>query len=130
MPTTVPLADRLLARFEAIYKDPAHYEASYYGPIDMLLTCYFPAVDGFMVKPQARAGSGRTRRLLQPGCGQPCTDGNPDFLISTGSAQLHSDVPLLTWEVKKLGVSDVDAAKQMVSGLSDTRGILPQIWRL
>ena len=117
MPVSVP--DWLLARFDAIYKEPAHYEASYYGPINMLLTCYFSAADGFMVKPQARLrdpptpGARTSIDSFGQDVGTHATDGNPDFLVSTGSAQLHSDVPLLIWEVKKPEVSDEDAAKQV-----------------
>ena len=98
MPVSVP--DWLLARFDAIYKEPAHYEASYYGPINMLLTCYFSAADGFMVKPQARLrdpptpGACTSIDSFGQDVGTHATDGNPDFLVSTGSAQLHSDVHL------------------------------------
>lgn len=52
MSVTVP--EWLVKRFAAIYAKPPHYEASYYGPINMFLTVYFPAGDHYLVKPQAR----------------------------------------------------------------------------
>jgi len=87
----VQLPNWLLRRFNAVYHEPPHYESSYYGPINMLLTTYFPAMDGYLVKPQARL-----RQPPSPGArtsidstGQivdtRSDDGNPDSLVSKGS---------------------------------------------
>jgi|ERR1700691_4585346 hypothetical protein len=116
-PANVP--QWLLARFNAIYKDPPHYEASYYGPVNALLTAYFPPVDGFLVKPQTRlrqppAPGGRTSTDSQgQQVGTFDNDGNPDFLVSIGSAQLHHDIPLLICELKKEEYSTTIAGAQM-----------------
>jgi hypothetical protein len=117
LPVTIP--PWLLARFNAIYTDPPHYEASYYGPVNSLLTVYFPAADGFMVKPQARLWQSPT----PGGCtsidsqGQQVgtfdDDGNPDFLVNIGSTHLHRDIPLLIYELKKHGESFSDAVAQI-----------------
>ena len=121
-PVTTP--PWLLARFETIYADPPHYEASLYGPINALLTVHFPAVDHFLVKPQAH--------LHQPPMPGQCTsidsmcqhigtfddDGNPDFLVSFGSPQLHLDIPLLIYEMKQEKESFMEAAGQVDSYIS------------
>jgi len=117
MPVQVP--NWLLHRFKAVYHEPPHYESSYYGPINMLLTTYFPAVDGYLVKPQARL-----RQPPSPGArtsidstgqkvGTRSDDGNPDFLVSKGSPTLDADVPLLIYEVKRHDVGDAEAAHQI-----------------
>jgi hypothetical protein len=117
VPVTIP--PWLLARFNAIYTNPPHYEASYYGPVNSLLTVYFPAADGFMVKPQARlrqppTPGGRTSIDSQgQKVGTFDDDGNPDFLVNIGSAQLHHDIPLLIYELKKHGESFADAVAQI-----------------
>jgi hypothetical protein len=115
----VQLPNWLLRRFNAVYHEPPHYESSYYGPINMLLTTYFPAMDGYLVKPQARL-----RQPPSPGArtsidstgqtvGTRSDDGNPDFLVSKGSPTLDADVPLLIYEVKRHDVGDAEAAHQI-----------------
>jgi hypothetical protein len=109
----------LLNRFQALYRNPPHYEASYYGPVNALLNVHFPAADGFLVKPQARLRQppklgGRTSiDSVGQLVGTFDDDGNPDFLVSYGSAQLHQDVPLLIYEVKTEGMSFEAAAAQL-----------------
>ena len=109
----------LLGRFEALYKDPPHYEASYYGPINGLLTVHFPVADGFLVTPQARLrqppkGEGRTSiDSVGQVVGTFDDDGSPDFVVSYGSAELHQDVPLLIYEVKNEDTSFESTAAQM-----------------
>jgi len=117
LPVIIP--QWLLDRFKAIYTNAPHYEASYYGPMNSLLTVYFPAADGFMVKPQARLRQAPTpgARTSIDSQGQRVgtfdTDGNPDFLVGIGSAKLHCDIPLLIYELKKEGESFADVAPQM-----------------
>jgi hypothetical protein len=83
------------------------------------LTVYFPAADGFLVKPQARlrqppTPGGRTSIDSQgQHVGTFDDDGNPDFLVNIGSAQLHHDIPLLIYELKKHGQSFADAVAQL-----------------
>ena len=109
----------LLGRFEALYKDPPHYEASYYGPINGLLTVHFPVADGFLVTPQARLrqppkGEGRTSiDSVGQVVGTFDDDGSPDFVVSYGSAERHRDVPLLIYEVKNEDTSFGSTAAQM-----------------
>jgi hypothetical protein len=109
----------LLDRFKALYLNPPHYEASYYGPANMLLTTYFPASLQFLVKPQARL-----REPPQPAerhsfdsYGQPVgtsnKDGNPDFLVSRGTSALDGDIPFLIYELKRDDVSEGEAMAQM-----------------
>jgi len=131
----------LLDRFEAIYVNPPHYEASYYGPINALLTVHFPAADRFLVKPQARLRQPPTpgQRTSIDSVGQRVgtfdNDGNPDFLISFGSPQLHQDIPLLIYEVKQEKESFTEAAGQMDGYISwakeyqrQVTGTPPPIW--
>ena len=40
-------------------------------------------------------------------------DGNPDFLISMGSPELSSDIPLLIYEVKREDTGVTEASQQM-----------------
>ena len=109
----------LLDRFTALYLNPPHYEASYYGPANMLLTSYFPATLQFLVKPQARL-----REPPQPAerhsvdsYGQPVgtsnKDGNPDFLVSKGTSALDGDIPFLIYELKRGEESEGEAMLQM-----------------
>jgi hypothetical protein len=117
MSVTVP--EWLLKRFAAVYAKPPHYEASYYGPINMFLTVYFPAGDHYLVKPQARLRqpSSPGERVSIDSNGQEVgtrnDDGNPDFLVSIGSSELSNDVPLLIYEVKREDSGDTEAAQQM-----------------
>ena len=121
-PVTTP--PWLLTRFDAIYAAPPHYEASYYGPINALLTVHFPAADGFLVKPQARLRQppkpgGRTSTDSQGQLvGTFDDDGNPDFLVGIGSPHLHCDIPRLIYEVKREGESVSAVAAQMDSYIS------------
>ncbi|KIM72815.1 hypothetical protein PILCRDRAFT_15794 [Piloderma croceum F 1598] len=117
MSITVP--EWLLKRFAAVYAKPPHYEASYYGPINMFLTVYFPAGYHYLVKPQARLRqpSSPGERVSIDSNGQEVgtrnDDGNPDFLVSIGSSELSNDVPLLIYEVKREDSGDTEAAQQM-----------------
>jgi hypothetical protein len=109
----------LLGRFNEIRTHPPHYESSYYGPINMLLTTYFPARDGFIVKPQTRLrwGPGPQGRTSTDSYGQSVgisnEDINPDFLVSIGTPRADSDVPLLIVEVKREGEDFGEAALQI-----------------
>lgn len=116
-PVVVP--DWLLDRFDALYAMPPHYEASYYGPVNMLLTTFFPATMRFLVKPQARireppVPGGRTSNdSYGQTVGTSDKDGNPDFLVSTGTAALDSDVPFLIYEVKPGEEDEIESQVQM-----------------
>ncbi|KAI0943246.1 hypothetical protein AcW1_002457 [Taiwanofungus camphoratus] len=97
-------------RFAAISSvDAVHYESSLYGPINMLLTEYFPARGRFLVKPQPRL-----REPLVPGgrastdsygqsVGTSDDDNIPDFVVAVGGSQLNSDTLFLVLEVKRDG---------------------------
>ncbi|KAF8172498.1 hypothetical protein BJ912DRAFT_1047220 [Pholiota molesta] len=102
---TIPLW--LQQRIQSLNKKPIHYEASFYGPIGMFLHCYFPADEGFMIKPQCRL-----REAPEPGqrtsvdsydqtVGTSDRDDNPDFLVSTASGNLHGDIPIIIYEIKR-----------------------------
>jgi hypothetical protein len=116
-PAVIPLW--LLARLHALFGDPPHYEASFYGPTNMFLTTFFPASLQFIVKPQARL-----RDPPEPGerpsfdsygqqVGTSDKDGNPDFLVSKGMSKLQGDVPFLIYENKRDGEAGVNAQIQI-----------------
>jgi hypothetical protein len=95
-------------RFQAMYDNPPHYEASYYGPITMLLTTYFPAHHEFLVKPQPRlrrSPSVANSTTSLDSYGQTVSTHNdddiPDFLVCLGSTLVDADVPFLLCEVKR-----------------------------
>ncbi|KAF8587969.1 hypothetical protein K439DRAFT_1285173, partial [Ramaria rubella] len=96
------------------------YEASWYGPLNMLLTTYFPASKGFNVKPQARlrqpSADPRERTSIDSygqTVGTYDDDSNPDFLVSIGTSSLHADTPLLIYEVKREGMDEGEATLQL-----------------
>lgn len=117
VPVTIP--NWLLGRFDSLYQKPPHYEASYYGPINMMLTTFFPSAKRFLVKPQARlrnppAPGGRTSSdSYGQIVGTSDKDGNPDFLVSTGTSALDSDVPFLIYEIKRDDEDEFLSAIQM-----------------
>jgi len=109
MPVDIP--GWLLERFNANFEEDPHYEASYYGPINMLLTSYFPATNNFIVKPQARL-----QMLAPPGVQGSrdsygrnvialAVDHQPDFVVCKvleKRGQVPAvDVPLLILEAKR-----------------------------
>jgi hypothetical protein len=106
----------LLHQFNAIYKEPPHYESSYYGLINMLLTTYFSAAGGYLVKPQARLrqpplpGARTSTDFNNQIVSTHSNNGNPDFLVSKGSPTLNTDIPLLIYEVKQHDVGDMESA--------------------
>ena len=115
----VDIPNWLLNRFDALYLQPPHYEASYYGPINMLLTTFFTSQKGFLVKPQARlrdppSPGGRTSSdSYGQTVGTSDKDGNPDFLVSTATSMLHCDVPFLIYEIKRDDQDEILASRQM-----------------
>jgi hypothetical protein len=118
MPVVVP--NWLEGRFASLSGQSPHYEASYYGPINMLLTTYFPAADGFNVKPQPRlrslvANQGQRISIDSYGgsVGTSSDDPIPDFLVSIGSSKLGKDVPILIYEVKRSDEEETEAGIQM-----------------
>lgn len=44
----------LVGRFQTMFTNPPHFEASWYGPINAILNLFFPVTEGFLVKPQPR----------------------------------------------------------------------------
>jgi hypothetical protein len=118
MPVVIP--DWLQGRFDSLSVQSPHYEASYYGPINMLLTTYFPATDGFNVKPQPRlrtlvASQGQRVSIDSYGgsVGTASDDPIPDFLVSIGSSKLGKDIPILIYEVKRSDEEEAEAGIQM-----------------
>lgn len=117
VPVNVP--NWLLGRFDSLYLHPPHYEASYYGPINMLMTTFFPSARHFLVKPQARLRDPPTPggRSSNDSYGQTVgisdRDGNPDFLVCKGSSALDADVPFLIYEIKRHEDDDVASSVQM-----------------
>jgi hypothetical protein len=119
MANIVAVPDWLLERFSNMHAHSPHYEASFYGPITMLLTTYFPAKAQFMVKPQPRLRRspeplGRTSiDSYSQSVGTHDDDLTPDFLVSVGTSDLHSDVPLIIIEVKREGEEFSSAFAQL-----------------
>jgi hypothetical protein len=101
-------------------KEDLHYEASFYGPINSLLTHVFPLQQRFMVKPQPKlhpvAGmpsphseaksSGRVsinsmNNVVQSRqAGRISTD-EPDFIVVKAGFEYRGDLALAVIEVKK-----------------------------
>ncbi|KAH7904206.1 hypothetical protein BJ138DRAFT_984546, partial [Hygrophoropsis aurantiaca] len=83
------------------------YENSWYGPVNMMLTTYFPASQHFMVKPQARLrqppapGARTSTDSYRQTVGTSNTDKVPDFLACIGGREPDGDIPFLILEVKK-----------------------------
>ena len=49
----VPYPSWLQTRLKSMFHNPPRFENSYYGPINAILNCAFPATQYFLVKPQA-----------------------------------------------------------------------------
>lgn len=85
----------------------------------MMLTTYFPSTMHFLVKPQARlrnppAPGGRSSSdSYGQIVGTSDKDGNPDFLVSTGTSTVDADVPFLIYEVKRNDRDEMVAQLQM-----------------
>ncbi|KAF9014871.1 hypothetical protein BDZ89DRAFT_1076268 [Hymenopellis radicata] len=98
--------------------DKVHYEASLNGPHNMFLNCYFPATSTFMVKPVPRlrrsipSGSPPAGRTSIDSYDQEVEtsrkDDIPDFVVCKSGADLHGDIPLIVWELKR---DDADGSR-------------------
>jgi hypothetical protein len=110
--------DWLLDRFDALYRQPHHEASSYYGPINMMLTTFFPSTMRFVVRTPARL-----RDPLAPGrsssdpydqiIGTSDKDGNPDFLVCIRTSTYGADVPFLIYVVKRDHDDDEEVAFQL-----------------
>lgn len=121
MANPVRLPGWLQTRLSEVFRNPIHYEASHYGPINALLSTYFPPDRNFLVKPQARLRreddpSVATRQSTDSygqAVGTHNDDRLPDFLVCLGSALLHADIPLLLFEVKLQHITEAECAEQL-----------------
>ncbi|KAG2123468.1 hypothetical protein DEU56DRAFT_760026 [Suillus clintonianus] len=100
----------LISRIQNLIAQEVHYENSWYGPINTLLSTYFPVYEGFLVKPQARlrtrTDSTHSSTSSVDSSDQPVqtrSDGTfPGFIVARGFPELHEDIPFLILEAKNL----------------------------
>lgn len=96
------------------------YESSWYGVVLAILSQYFSARGGFLIKCQARLRKKPEprERTSVDSYNQTVgisgkSDEYPDFLVCTGSAGLESDVPILIYEVKRDGQHSTNNCEQL-----------------
>ncbi|KAG1778127.1 hypothetical protein EV702DRAFT_924024, partial [Suillus placidus] len=97
----------LLQCLRALQASPPHYEASWYSPINMMLTTYFPVDCNFIIKPQPclhqdpDAGGHISINSYGQVVGSFSDDEIPNFIVSSAGSELDHDVPFLIFKVKR-----------------------------
>src|SRR5258707_7469287 len=129
-PPNLPIPDWLAARLQSAGGQLSpRYEASLYGPINCLLTWYFPITQQFMIKPQGKIrpqyssdivdDEDLVRVSLDSYGGEVLSRDEsggeqsvkiPDFTVVKATASLHNDRVLMIVEAKHPDMS-LDAAK-------------------
>ncbi|KAJ7196303.1 hypothetical protein GGX14DRAFT_309540, partial [Mycena pura] len=102
--------------------EDVHYEASFMGPHNALLTSYFRVEHGWLVKPIPRLRKpvpedDADSRTSIDSYGVPVVTSNedpqPDSLVCKASAGLDGDRPVLLWEVKRNDAQSAKSSRQM-----------------
>ncbi|KAL0950472.1 hypothetical protein HGRIS_010417 [Hohenbuehelia grisea] len=108
-----PVPEWIVRRFERIEKNPPRYEASLRGPHNAILNSYFPPHRNFLIKTEPKLRTTASSAPSPPATGRTSIDSNgrevecrndddiPDFMVCSATDDLHGDIPLLIWELKR-----------------------------